>query len=189
MQRIDYLNNITFLYLLSGMTLLPVLISLAKAYPVKRKIVHGIIILFITGSAVSFTGCKSGNSTETVNPRVSDIWNYKGWADEDTYRTVSTGMDCKLKLSAANKKECVKKYAINNAIDEITKEFKSWNHRGQGAYSEMTDYSQSASREIIGVIKSGCVIAEKYDENFNCTIVYEIKAKGFKKQVEQTDFK
>jgi len=111
-----------------------------------------------------------------------------GWCDEHTFRIHAAGVSWKKITDPDEKKKRARRGAILNAQYQILEKFKGAKIEGATGIME-TDYAGIAlAKEITGHIKAGKVIAEIYDEEQNCEIVYEVHATDLKKKILEAEW-
>lgn len=168
--------------LLLFISLLAVLIK-GQSILVRKKILPAIFLISLT-AAVS---CKSS--------AFDDFERLKSycWIDENTYRYIATGIPDSRSLNEKEKKESARKNAILNVQYEIISKFKGYVYESCGGMIDFEPSSVVTGIEIIKAVRSGKVIDERYDADFNCEILYEVKSEKLKKKVESrpqyTDYK
>lgn len=167
---------ITILFILLAFISLLVILTKGQPALVRKKIMLGLLIMSLTAPAATVVSCKSGSSIS------QNVWMTEGWVDRDTYRIISFGAPGKGTTDPGEIKERARKNAVLNAHYTIIERFKGSRIESCGGIIDY-DYLDSLIRELLPVIKNGKIIAERYDENLNCEIVYEIKAKNLRKTV------
>lgn len=160
-------------------TVVSLLAILAKGQPVfvRKKILPGLLILSLTAPSATVVSCKSKERVQ------KEMWQKEGWIDNNTFRTFATGLPQSGAKSVIHKKGTARAAAIILAQHQIIERFKG---AGVESCGGMPDYEKDILRiekELMPVIKNGKVVAERYDNEFNCDIVYEINLKDLKKKV------
>lgn len=172
------------LYVVLGFITLLVIMTKSRPVLVRKKVLLGLLILSLTSPAATLVSCSSGKNIFRTQ---KDIWKTTGWVDGDTYRIAAQGMPKQGLTNVTQKKGYARDAAILNAQKAIIEKF---TYRVNESCAGMSDYSASGialAKELGACIKGGSVIAIKYDEEFNCEIIYEVKRKGLKKLVTGTD--
>jgi len=167
------------LYIALGFITLFVILTKGQPLLMKRKVMIGMLILSLTAPAVTLVSCKSGNQVTASK----DIWQSEGWIDRDTFRIMATGNPRKGLTSDAQKKGTAREAAVLIAQIRILEKFNGDKIESCGGFSDYEQSHVTALKEYNAIIKNGVVIAEKYDDQFNCDIIYEVKYPGLKKKV------
>lgn len=132
------------------------------------------------------TGENSGASgaAKWVNCEAADFT--EGWCDENTYRI-------RIKASPSIKSRTVKerlsiskKAAILTAREKILERFKELGIDVN--YTAFDPAAYTIAHEVRKSIKNGKIISEKWDEDQNCEIIYEVYSKRLKRKVENSAF-
>jgi hypothetical protein len=112
----------------------------------------------------------------------------EGWCDIDTFRVRATGVPSKKAKDPEDRKKSSRMAAVLNAQYYVLEKFKGAKLEGATGIMD-TDFSGiSVAKEIISYVKAGTIIAEKYDEEQNCEIVYEVRAKNLKKKLQDANW-
>ena len=164
--------------LYAALGFITLLVLLTKGHPVlvRKKVFLGLLILSLTAPAASLVSCKSGGKSIVQK----DVWHTEGWYDEDTYRIYSSGMPKDGLTNKIQRKGTARESAILLAQKNIMEKFKPVRSEACADYS-LDNYT--VSKELAGIIKGGTIIAERFDDEENCEIMYEVKSKGLKKIV------
>lgn len=168
---------IAALLILLAFTSLLVLLTRGQPVLVRKKIMLGLLFISLTAPAATVVSCRTGSA---VN---NEIWLKEGWIDNSTYRILATGKAEKRFSSIDLKKASAKRNAVINAQYQMLERFKPPTKAACADY-EMPDYQ--VIREINVLVKSGTVKSERYNADYSCEIVYEVKAAGFKQKVQNT---
>ena len=174
---------IVMLYVLLG--LISFLFLLTKSQPLllKRKFILGMLLMMLTAPSASLLSCRSGQTKSFLQ---KDIWETSGWVDGDTYRMKSTGVPKPGLTHPAQKKGTAKESAILNAQYYIIEKFRPAINESCASMSNYESSSIAVSKEITGIIKGGSVIADRYNEDYSCEIIYEVKSPDLKRKVESS---
>ncbi|MCP4130110.1 MAG: hypothetical protein GY754_03735 [bacterium] len=101
------------------------------------------------------------------------------WVDDNTYRLAASAMST---LGPDNlggsRREASKKAAIFNAQNQILEYFKKLKPKE----SNPGIRNFAAAKEVKQLVKRGAVIKVTYDQEDNCEVIYEVKARGLKKK-------
>ena len=125
------------------------------------------------GDAALWINCEGGDFTE-------------GWCNENTYRirlTVSPGVKSK---TVKERKYSSKKSAILAAQNRILEKFKELGIDVK--YTAFDPAAYTVAYEVKKTVKYGRIIYEKWDEDQNCEIIYEVSGKRLKRKVESAAF-
>jgi hypothetical protein len=141
-------------------------------------------VLLLVAGIVLTTGCaaKPGSSRCFDPDKRECVVN--GWVDEETYRTTAIGEPDKSLTGINLRKKDAKKKAKLNAQYQIIERFRGMQIEGAAGMTdfEKTDFADKPAFKSI--IKAGSIIKETYDNNQNCEIIFEIKARNLKKTAE-----
>ncbi len=165
------------LILLASISLL-VLLTRGQPVLVRKKIMLSLLIMSLTAPSATVVSCKSGSSLQ------DEIWERDGWIDSNTFRIYATGIPKSGAVSVIHKKGSAHESAVLRAQLMIMEKFKGAMVESCGG---MVDYDKDflrVEKAFMPIIKKGKVVAERYDEEFNCNIVYEITSKDLKKKVQ-----
>ncbi len=132
-----------------------------------------------------FTACGGGKIGGQVE---GEKFKTESWVDDNTYRLASAGVaNSKLK-NKVQRRESAKRAAILNAQYQVLEKFKGSKIEGAAGMSDFESTGIAIAQEIQGTVKGGSVVSATYDEEDNCEIIYEVKAKGLKKKVAAADW-
>jgi hypothetical protein len=112
----------------------------------------------------------------------------EGWCDEHTFRMHATGVSRKKYTDPEERKKDSRYAAILNAQYQILEKFKGAKIEAATGIMESDKTGIALAAELKKYIKNGTVIAERYDEEQNCEIVFEIKAKHLKKKIQAAEW-
>ena len=76
-----------------------------------------------------------------------------------------------------------------NAQYQVLEKFKGSSIEGASGMSDFESTGIAIAQEVDGIVKGGSVFSATWDEEDNCEIIYEVKAKGLKKKVEAASWK
>lgn len=139
----------------------------------------------ILSLGLGFTACGGSKIGGNVQ---GETFKNESWVDENTYRLAAAGVaNSKLK-NKVQRRESAKRAAILNAQYQILEKFKGSKIEGAAGMSDFESTGIAIAQEIQGVVKGGSVMSATYDEEDNCEIIYEVKAKGLKKKVAAADW-
>lgn len=168
------------LYIAFGFITLLVILTKGRPLLVRHKVMLGLLILSLTGSTAALVSCRTGLN---ITPVQKDIWQTEGWVDEDTYRILASADPAKGQTKPELRKKTARERARLNAQYNIIEKFKPHKIEACGGMAEFDPSARSISMELTGIVKGGSIILERYDEEQNCEIIYEVKARGLKKKV------
>jgi len=112
----------------------------------------------------------------------------EGWCDKNTYRIFAKAEANKKIKDIGKRKESARWGAVLNAQYLILEKFKGARIEGTGISVFIDPKEIAAGKELIGYVKNGTVIAEKYDEEQTCEIVYEVHGTDLKKKTAYAVF-
>ncbi len=156
----------------------------------KLKGAAAIIIIMVMMICVSCTGLYSARNSKAdtnstwANCESADFT--EGWCNENTYRVRVTGTPSVKSRTVKERRLSAEKSAINTARDMILGKFKDMGI--DISHAEVDTDAYVLANEIRKTVKSGKIISEKWDENQNCEIVYEVSGKRLKKKVMNAVF-
>lgn len=109
----------------------------------------------------------------------------EGWCDENTFWIHAKGMARKKFTDPEERKKISRAAAILNGQDQVFEEFKKLQIIVATGGGDDNSLGTSVAAELAYTVKNkGTVIAERYDEQQNCEIIYEIKSKDLKKKIQ-----
>ncbi|MCP4133697.1 MAG: hypothetical protein GY754_22200 [bacterium] len=155
---------------------------------VKKKIIIGSMILAITVPVVSFMSCKLENKADLP---VGEVWRNLGWIDNNTYRVKATAATSKTLRNEVAKRHFAKMRAVLNAEHMVLEDFKFLTEIVRGCCCSILEIPvrTDLAREVKIIIQGGSVIEIKFDKDYNCTLIYEVKARRLKRKVIEAEFK
>ncbi|MCP4138301.1 MAG: hypothetical protein GY754_45485 [bacterium] len=106
-----------------------------------------------------------------------------GWVDEDTIRVTALGAPKRGLTNIYQKKATAREAAFIMAQYTMLEKFKGPRLEGAAGMAEFGSTGIAVGKELRGIVRGGSIIKEKFDEDQNCEIVYEVKHKGLKKKV------
>ena len=137
------------------------------------------------GLALTFTSCGGGKIGGQVE---GQTFKTEGWIDDDTYRLAASGVPKSTLKNKVARRESAKRAAILNAQYQVLEKFKGSKIEGAAGMSDFENTGIAIAQEVSGIVKGGSVVSATYDEEDNCEIIYEVKAKGLKKKVAAADW-
>lgn len=160
-----------------------VIVTRGNRRAIRWKIAVGTLVLSLSGP-VSLVTCRTGSRVETGK---ADVWAKEGWMDGDTYRKTATGIPQRNFTNAVQRKESAKRAAVLQAQYNILEYFNGAKVESSCCYVLMhTEMDLRTMQEVKGYVKGGSVLATKFDDEHNCTILYEVKMKDLKVKVTGT---
>ena len=138
------------------------------------------------GVAFALTSCGGSKIGGTVSGKT---YKAEGWIDDDTYRIAAAGVPNSKLSNKVQRRESSKRAAILNAQYQVLEKFKGSTIEGAAGMSDFESTGIAIAQEVGGVVKGGSVVSATYDDDDNCEIIYEVKAKGLKKKVGAADWK
>lgn len=143
------------------------------------------LMTLVLAMGLVFTSCGGGKIGGTVQ---GDTFKGEKWVDDNTFQLAASGVaNSKLK-NKVQRRESAKRAAILNAQYQVLEKFKGSKIEGAAGMSDFESTGIAIAQEIQGVVKGGSVKSFTYDEEDNCEIIYEVKAKGLKKKVQAADW-
>ena len=150
--------------------------------------------LFLIGLTISmgivftFTSC-GGGGNKLGGTVEGEKFKTEQWVDENTYRIAAAGVSNSKLSNKIQRRESAKRAAILNAQYQVLEKFKGSSIEGAAGMSDFESTGIAIAQEVSGIVKGGSVVSATYDEEDNCEIIYEVKAKGLKKKVEAASWK
>ncbi|MCL2155084.1 MAG: hypothetical protein FWH53_05410 [Leptospirales bacterium] len=138
------------------------------------------------GIAFALTSCGGSKIGGTVEGKT---YKTEGWIDDDTYRIAAAGVPNSKLSNQVQRRESAKRAAILNAQYQVLEKFKGSSIEGAAGMSDFESSGIAIAQEVSGVVKGGSVVSATYDDDDNCEVIYEVKAKGLKKKVGAADWK
>jgi hypothetical protein len=143
------------------------------------------VMALVLSMGLVFTACGGSKIGGNVQ---GETFKNESWVDDNTYRLAAAGVaNSKLK-NKVQRRESAKRAAILNAQYQVLEKFKGSKIEGAAGMSDFESTGIAIAQEIQGVVKGGSVMSATYDEEDNCEIIYEVKAKGLKKKVAAADW-
>ena len=143
------------------------------------------VMALVLSMGLVFTACGGSKIGGNVQ---GETFKNESWVDDNTYRLAAAGVaNSKLK-NKVQRRETAKRAAILNAQYQVLEKFKGSKIEGAAGMSDFESTGIAIAQEIQGVVKGGSVMSATYDEEDNCEIIYEVKAKGLKKKVAAADW-
>ena len=150
------------------------------------KKLFAIALILSMGLVFNFSSCggkKLGGQVE------GDKFTTENWVDENTYRIAASGAPKATLKNKIQRRESAKRAATMNAKYQVLEKFKGSKVEGAAGTSDFENTGMAIAEEVEGFINGGSVISATYDEDDNCEVIYEVKAKGLKKKVTVADWK
>ena len=143
------------------------------------------LMTLVLAMGLVFTSCGGGGIGGTVK---GEKFTNEKWVDDNTFQLAASGVaNSKLK-NKVQRRESAKRAAILNAQYQVLEKFKGSKIEGAAGMSDFESTGIAIAQEIQGVVKGGSVKSATFDEEDNCEIIYEVKAKGLKKKVSAADW-
>ena len=142
-------------------------------------------LILAMGLMFAFTSCggkKIGGQVE------GETFKTEGWVDDNTYRLAAAGVAKSTLKNKVARRESAKRAAILKAQYQVLEKFKGSKIEGAAGMSDFEMTGIAIAQEIQGVVKGGSVASATFDEEDNCEIIYEVKAKGLKKKVSAAEW-
>ncbi|MCP4138304.1 MAG: hypothetical protein GY754_45500 [bacterium] len=141
----------------------------------------GVIMLL---TSVLFAGpvCRTAGTSGQVES--GDVMRSEGWIDENTFRASAVGMPNRGVVNITQKKATAKRAATMMAQKRVIERFIGSRIEGAAGMAEYDSPAPAIVKEFGGIVKSGKVIKETYDNEYNCEIIYEVKSPGLRKRLQ-----
>ena len=149
------------------------------------KKIFAVTLALALGLTFTFTSCGGGKIGGQVE---GQTFKTEGWIDDDTYRLAASGVPKYTLKNKVARRESAKRAAILNAQYQVLEKFKGSKIEGAAGMSDFENTGIAIAQEVSGIVKGGSVVSATYDEEDNCEIIYEVKAKGLKKKVAAADW-
>lgn len=107
-----------------------------------------------------------------------------GWTDNDTFLINATGASTKKVADPEKQKEEARRAAILFAQYRIVDTFKGYILEGATGIMADEPYFKASLATLKQLAKEGKIVAEKYDDEGNCEILYELKKNGLRKYIQ-----
>lgn len=148
-------------------------------------------LILIAALAVILPACGGGKSLgKNIHDGDTQTSKTEGWMDENTFRMVGMGAPMKDETDKFVRKATAKEAATIDAQVKIIEKFTGAKVQGAAGVKNFRLTGFAAAKEIEGAIKGGSVFEVTWDkETQDCTVIYEVKAKGLKKKVDSSDIK
>jgi len=138
------------------------------------------------GIAFTLTSCGGSKMGGMVQ---GETFKNEGWINDDTYRIAASGVSNSKLTNKIQRRESAKRAAILNAQYQVLEKFKGSTIEGAAGMSDFESTGIAIAQEVSGMVKGGSVVTATYDDEDNCEIIYEVKAKGLKKKVSAASWK
>jgi len=142
-------------------------------------------LVLAMGLLFTFTSCGGGKIGGVVQ---GETFTSEGWIDDNTYRTTAVGVAKKTLTNKTQRRATAKRAAILAAQYQVLEKFKGSKIEGAAGVSDAESTGFAIAQEVSGMVKGGSVVKETYNEDDDCEIVYEVKAKGLKKKVTAAEW-
>ncbi|OHD70705.1 MAG: hypothetical protein A2W19_12040 [Spirochaetes bacterium RBG_16_49_21] len=150
-----------------------------------RKIMMLALILS-AGALIALTSCGGPKIGGTVE---GETFTTEGWVDDDTFRLAAAGIAKKDLTNIIQRKESSKRAAILNAQYQVIEKFKGSKIEGASGMENFEMTGIAVAQELKAVAKGGSVKKVTWDDEQNCEVIYEVRAKGLKKKVAAAEWK
>ena len=150
----------------------------------KKLLLIGLVISI--GIVFTLTSCGKKGPGGTVK---GQTYKTEQWVDENTYRLAAAGVPNSKLTNKVQRRESAKRAAILNAQYQVLEKFKGSSIEGAAGMSDFESTGIAIAQEVQGFVKGGSVVQATYDDEDNCEIIYEVKAKDLKKKVEAASWK
>src|SRR4030067_128115 len=150
-----------------------------------RKIMMLALILS-AGALIALTSC---GGPKIGGPVEGETFTTEGWVDDDTFRLAAAGIAKKDLKNIIQRKEASKRAAILNAQYQVIEKFKGSKIEGASGMENFEMTGIAVAQELKAVAKGGSVKKVTWDDEQNCEVIYEVRAKGLKKKVAAAEWK
>jgi len=171
---------LTLLYLLLAFISILVVLTRGRNSLVKRKLLLGLMVLSLTAPAATLISCKSGSVSDSEKTKKLKS---EGWIDDNTFRITASGPPRKTVSNPVALKASARESAILMAQKMIIEKFRGARIQSCSGMADFELTGVAFVREFNEIIKNGKIIVIKWDDDSNCEILYEVKALGLKKRV------
>ncbi len=149
----------------------------------KKLLFASFVLMVGVTLTLSSCGSKLGGMVK------GDSYRTEGWINQDTYRLTAEGVANRKLRNKVARRASAERSAIMNAKYKVLEKFKGSKVEGAAGMSDFENTGMAVAEEVQGYIKGGSVVKKTFDEEDNCEIIYEVKAKGLKKKVMAADWK
>lgn len=141
------------------------------------------VMVLVSSILFGFDACSHPQSAGLSE---SSIGQTEGWIDNDTFRVMSAGVFKKTITDMEERKKSSYHAALLNARYIMMEKFKGSFIEGCGGIMAYNPNSPKSLNNLKQVAWDGTLIAdsERYDEEGNCSILYEVKKPGLKKYIQ-----
>jgi len=142
----------------------------------------GKYIFFVVLAGITAYNFSCGGTTDSQVKGQS--YRSEGWVDDDTFRVTVMGLANQNIKRQAQKRILAKESALILAQKRIIEKMIGSNIRGASAVKDGESAGMVVTKEFEGMVKGGSIVNEKYTEEDDCEITYEIQSKGLKKKAQ-----
>jgi hypothetical protein len=150
-----------------------------------RKVIM-LALLVSAGALVAFVSCGGPKIGGTLEGKT---YVTEGWVDDDTFRIAAAGVAKKDLTNIVQRRESSKRAAILNAQYQVIEKFKGSKIEGASGMENFEMTGIAVAQELKAITKGGSVAKVTWDDDQNCEIIYEVRAKGLKKKVAAAEWK
>ena len=151
----------------------------------KKLLIFALIIS--AGVVIGLTSCggagKIGGTVEGESIKT------EGWIDDDTFQISAAGVPTQTLTNVVQRKESAKRSAILNAWYQVIEKFVGSKIEGAAGMKDFELTGIAVSQELKSIVKGGSAKKVTWDDDQNCEVIFEVKAKGLKRKVTAGDFK
>ena len=146
-----------------------------------------LLLAFIFAIAFTFIACGGGQKKlgGTVKGKT---YVTEGWIDDNTYRIAAAGAPKRDLENRVQRRESSRRAAILNAQYQVLEKFKGARLEGASGMSDFEMTGMAVAQEVEGHIKNGSVRTATWDDEDNCEVIYEVKAKDLRKKASSASW-
>lgn len=121
-------------------------------------------------------------SSVIVDRRASGKKTVEGWIDGDTFQVIALGVPLRKARGKEKRRASARQMAVIMAQKTMIDKFYGYSLQAGGIVHNAP--KKNFRKEFTDVIKGGTVIHERYDDDDNCEIIYQIRSTGLKKRLD-----
>jgi hypothetical protein len=150
----------------------------------RLSIIFGLIMS--VGVLIGLTSCGGSKIGGTVQ---GETFTTEGWIDDDTFRIAAAGVPTKTLTNKVQRREASKRAAILNAQYQVIEKFKGSKIEGASGMENFEMTGIAIAQELRAISKGGSVQKVTWDDEDNCEVIYEVRAKNLKKKAAAAEWK
>ena len=142
-----------------------------------------VVVLVVCLTYFSCESLSQKNAPEKEYIKGGVTYRTEGWVDTNTFRVVAIGFPKQNVTNKMKRQYYAKEAAILSAQKTILEKFKGARVQGKASSTGGEIDEVIIQKEFGGIINGGSVVEEKYDEQDNCQVTYEVSSLDLKKRV------